>query len=290
MDTSRGFNRILLATDGSEQAQAAVDATIQLARSSSAKVRVLHIWNLEVHHRHGFWDVEVHSEAKRLVDAAVSRLQAAGLVAEPEIFRADNGQVAEAVAVSARAFSADLVVVGSRGLSDWQSMFKYSVNHQVLAALDCPLLIVKGRPTDISGSRQRVLLTVAGGEDIAPGVRAAIAAAAALESVVRVVHVAQVFTGAHGPGYREPDEEVQATMASAIKLLSDAGIPAEAMVAHGGPVSEAVADIARSWAADLIVIGSSRMGDLGSMVLGSVSHHLLRTTQRPVLIAERVRS
>ena len=40
--------------------------------------------------------------------------------------------------------------------------------------------------------------------------------------------------------------------------------------------------------ADLIVVGSSRMGDIGSLFLGSVSHDLLHMTDRPVLVAERV--
>ncbi len=289
MDDSTGFKRILLATDGSEQAQAAVDAAIGFARFTSAKVRVLHIWNLEVHHRDGHWDVEVRSEAERLVDASVSRLQTAGLVADGEIYRADSGHVAAAIALIAREFSADLVVVGSRGLSDWQSMFKHSVSHQVLSAVDCPVLVVRGRAAGDVHQPCRVLLAVAGGDDVAPAVRAAVAAANAPGSKVMVVHVAQAFFGAQGFAYVESDDEIKATMATSIRLLNESGVDAEGVVAHAGPVAKSVAEIAAGWNADLIVVGSSRMGDLGSLVLGSVSHHLLRTTGRPVLIAERVR-
>lgn len=72
-------------------------------------------------------------------------------------------------------------------------------------------------------------------------------------------------------------------------LLGEAGVPCEGTVAHGGPVAKTVAEIAEAWTADVIVVGSSRMGDLGSLMLGSVSHNLLRTTGRPILVAERVR-
>jgi nucleotide-binding universal stress UspA family protein len=79
-------------------------------------------------------------------------------------------------------------------------------------------------------------------------------------------------------------------MAGAIALVEQAGVKAEGMVAHAGPVAKSVAEIAAGWNADLIVVGSSRMGDVGSLLLGSVSHDLLHGTDRPVLIAERVKS
>ena len=290
METAKGFKRILLATDSSEQSEAAADAAITLALASSGEVRVLHVWNLEVHHRHGSWDVEVRSEAEQLVDAIVSRLRAAGVRADREISRAESTHVAGAVAGAARDFKADLVILGSRGLSDWQSMFKHSVSHQLLCAVDCPMLVVRGWSVGASGVALRVLLAIAGGDDIATGVRAAVAAAAAPGSKVLVVHVKQALIGAQGFAYVEPEDEVGATMATAIKLVSEAGVSAEGLVAHSGPVADVVAQIASNWHADLIVTGSSRMGDLGSLVLGSVSHDLLHSTDRPVLIAERIAS
>src|SRR5579864_8192094 len=129
-----GFNRILLATDGSEHATAAVGVTSSFARASGAAVRVVHVWNLEVHHRHGVWDVETRSEAGQLISQAVKRLRALGVDADGEISRADNDHVGSAIAGVARQFSADLVVVGSRGLTEWQAMLRHSVSHDVLSA------------------------------------------------------------------------------------------------------------------------------------------------------------
>lgn len=79
-------------------------------------------------------------------------------------------------------------------------------------------------------------------------------------------------------------------MSQACQLLLDANVNVQGMVAHEGPVAKAVAEIAADWNADLIVVGSSRMGDIGSLLLGSVSHDLLHMTDRPVLIADRVGS
>lgn len=289
MSTTKRFERILLATDGSEQSEAAVDATIAIAKSPTVKVRVAHVWNLEVHHRHGQWDVEVRSEAKKLVDATVMRLFQAGVIAESQIIRADRNHAAAAIAIEAKEFGSDLVVIGSRGLSDWHSLTQHSISHQLLCAVDCPVLIVRGLPAGTHAKASKILMAIAGGDDLAPAVRAAVAVAGP-EASLMVVHVAQAIFGAQGFAYVESEDEIRETMARASTLLGDAGVKVQGMVAHQGPVAKAVAEIAKDWNADLIVIGSSRMGDVGSLFLGSVSHDLLHIADRPVLIAERVKA
>jgi nucleotide-binding universal stress UspA family protein len=287
MSASHGFKRIFLATDGSKQSDAALLAAQALARASAARVRVVQVWNLELHHHHGHWDAEVRSEAQRLVENAVAQFQAAGVLADREILRADDDHVASAIVAAARNFSADLVVVGSRDASDWPSMLKQSAGNQLPCPLDCPLLIVRDRPA-AQGESHRILLALAGGGEIALPVRAAVAAAAAHGSAVLVLHVAQTIKG---PDTFVSDEaaETEATMSRAIRLVTEAGVAVESLVAHGRRAAETVVETAKSWNADMIVIGSSRMSDIACMVLGSVSHHLLRTTGRPVLIAQGMR-
>lgn len=286
---NQGFQRIVLATDGSEQAEAAVGVAASFAQASKAPVRVVHVWNLEVHHRHGIWDVEMRSEAERMIGDTVKLLRARGIEADGEISRADSGHVAAAVAQAVRQFDADLLVVGSRGLSDWQSITGQSVSHQLLTSVDCPILMVKGASSAADHAPQRVLVAIAGGQDIEPAARAAIAAASAPGSAVLVVHVAQAVVGAMGFAYVEQDEEIHAALARAKAILSAAAIPSEEMIAEPGPVARTVAELAAKWKADVIVIGSSRLSDLGSLLFGSVTHGLLRVSDRPLLVAERVR-
>jgi Universal stress protein UspA and related nucleotide-binding proteins len=290
VNTSKGFKKILLATDGSEQAEAAVEATIALGRPVSAEVLAVHVWDLEIYKHNGLLDVEGRAEAGRRVIKTVATLREAGMAAEARICQATVDRVAETIALVAREFQADLVVLGSRGLSDWQSIFQHSVSHHVLSAVDCPVLVVRERQTINASEPRRVLVAIAGGDDVAPCVRAAIAAAPAPNSEVMVVHVAQAIFGAQGFTYVESSEEIQATMASALGILKDAGVKAQGVVAHTSPVADSVAEIAANWKADIIVVGSSRMGDLGSLLLGSVSHGLLHTAARPVLVAERVKN
>lgn len=288
MDTPTGLEKIVLATDGSMHADAAVEATIALARRSRAAVRVVHVWNLDIRHRHCPWDVEVRGEAKRVLDATVERLTLAGVPADGAILRADSDHVAAAVAITARSFGADLMVVGSRGISDLQSMLEHSVSHQLLARVDCPLLIVRGG----TGTQrpQRVLLVVAGGDDIGRAARAAIAVASSPACLVLVVHAGQLVVGAPGTIYSKPDDETPATIARAIGLIEDAGLLARGVATQPGRVADVIARVANSWDVDMIVAGSSRMGDLASMVLDSVSHEQLKASMQPTLGAEPARS
>lgn len=283
------FQKILLATDSSPESEAALAVAASFAQTSRACVRVVHVWNLEVHHRHGVWDVEMRSEAEKLIGDAVKRLRASGVEADGEVVRADTGHVAAAVAQAARQFDADLVVIGSRGLSDWQSLTRHSVSHALLTKIDRPVLIVHGTATAPSTIARRVLVAIAGGDDIAPAIRAAIAAASAPGSRVLVLHVAQALFTGFGTAYVETDAETQATVKEAAALLTDAGVPVETMIAEPGPVAKTVAEMGMKWKADLIVVGSARLSDVGSLIFGSVTHGLLQVSDRPLLVAERVR-
>ena len=288
MERTKSFDRILLATDGSAEARAAVDATIELARFTSATVRVAHVWNLEVHQRDGVRDVEARTEAERCVHETVERLTGAGVMADQEIFHADSDHVAGAIAQLARLYQADLIVLGSRGLSDWQSMFRHSVTHAVLASVDCPVLVVRGRSAGDIVPIRRIVVAVAGGDDIEPAVSAAAAVAQSRPCSILAVHVAQAIVSAPGFGYFEPEDEIQKTVDATVAALRSRGLEAEGMVAPAAPVASSLVRIAAEWNADLIVTGSSRMGDAASLLLGSVSHGLLHAADIPVLIAERV--
>src|SRR5207302_3053767 len=94
-------------------------------------------------------------------------------------------------------------------------------------------------------------------------------AVAPSEASVMVVHVAQAIFGAQGFAYVESADEIRDTMSRACELMTDGGVNVQGMVVHQGPVAETVAEIAKDWDADLIVIGSSRMSDIGSLFLGS---------------------
>ena len=281
------FERILVATDGTREASAAIRIAAAVAESGHAVVRVVHVWKLDLRHHHGASDAAERSAAQALVDESVGQFRALGIRADGVLAHSDGTHVGDAIAEAARQFAADLIVVGSRALSRWRSLLAHSVSGEVLTRVDCPVLIVREAGASILHEPSRVLLALAGGDDVAPGASAAAAAASTPGSRVLVAHVAHAFFGAQGGAYVEPDEEVDETLEAAVALLRKAGVNAEARSLPAGPVAHAIATLAWQWDADVIVTGCGRSSELASALFGSVTRDLLRETDRPVLVAER---
>jgi nucleotide-binding universal stress UspA family protein len=54
----------------------------------------------------------------------------------------------------------------------------------------------------------------------------------------------------------------------------------------GASLGRGIAAAAEEWDADLIVMGSRRLSDLRSLLLGSTAHAVMHISDRPVLISE----
>jgi nucleotide-binding universal stress UspA family protein len=136
------FGRILLAVDGSEPSNRAVAVTSDLARRTQAEVLVLHVREQEPG-RVGAVAPPHDDAAEETLDEAVRSLKDAGVSARGEVMAAVFGRAARIILEEANDFGADLVVLGSRGLSDLAGLVLGSVTHKVLHLAHCPVLVVR---------------------------------------------------------------------------------------------------------------------------------------------------
>jgi len=279
------FRRILLAVDASTQSANAVELIANFVPLGTA-VKIVHIWPLQVAGQDGFSVPETRTMAESLVEGHADRLRKAGLEAIAEVRTAPVGRTYQEIVDAAEDFASDLIAMGSRGRSDLGGLFLGSVSHQVVAHTTRPLLIVRGAPQPAKPQR-RVLLAIAGGEEIATAVPTAIAVSRRWAAEVLVLHVSRVLA-LEGVPWTEPAPEAQAAVDAAVRELRAAGVSAHGdVVTGGGSVASEIAEIAEGWDADLIVMGSRRLGELHGLLTGATDHQLVHRIQTPVLIAGR---
>ncbi len=113
--TTRTINRILVATDGGESSQKAVELGVELAAAEDAEVTFLHVVP-PVDFIGG--RTSMGSVPKRLRSAGDEALDAAGFVADEHGVRFERdliaAEAADAIVDWADAVDADLIVVGER--------------------------------------------------------------------------------------------------------------------------------------------------------------------------------
>jgi nucleotide-binding universal stress UspA family protein len=136
------LKKIFLPVDGSGHSRRAVEHAADLAKLGGGGVRVFHFQEREPS-RAGVATFETSAEARELADDVIAELQAAGISASGETMAGLTGQTAKAIVDEAQKFGADLIVMGSRGLSDFQALLVGSVAHKVLHYAHCPVLIVR---------------------------------------------------------------------------------------------------------------------------------------------------
>jgi nucleotide-binding universal stress UspA family protein len=145
------IHRVLVAVDGSESSEHALDAILRLPLSPHVEVRVEHIVPADTPGRIGStpggdlemaieeYDRNCHADhGQDVIRQAVERLGAAGRAAISDVRR---GSPAEELIAAAREWRADLLVVGSENRSVLGRLFLGSVSSRVLSHAPCSVLV-----------------------------------------------------------------------------------------------------------------------------------------------------
>jgi nucleotide-binding universal stress UspA family protein len=132
----------VVGTDGSEAADRAVREAVRLATKTSARLVFVYVraplgpLGDPVFQRHL---TEQMAHARPAVERAETEANAAGVRCESEIL---EGDAAEALLDLARIRSAELIVIGTRGLGAIAGKLLGSVSHAIIAGADRPVVVV----------------------------------------------------------------------------------------------------------------------------------------------------
>ncbi len=272
------IRRILVGLGGSPLCGAATSHAVELAAAHGAELTAVTLMGLASFDGDGFYLTGAASEAKgwgderdRLTQDALEETVAAF---ERACERADvphrvlweSGDPLDRFASAARYH--DLVVCGLRGL------FDYGITAHPTDAL--VRLIRRGTQPIVAVAEahrriRRVLIAYSGSPESARALRVFVQ--------FRLWPGCELSIAAFDEDERAAD-----------RLLADAAAYCEAhgytpRLHHGAkPPEQAILDTARSWAADLIVMGDSAHGVLARKILGDTLLHVVREADRPLFL------
>jgi nucleotide-binding universal stress UspA family protein len=292
--------KILLATDGSEDAALAARAAADLSERAGSELHIVHV--LPQFPRYAYPGVtpQVYSrvldetlrEAKDLLEEQARGIEAIGpRVAETYTRR---GPTVDEILDLAEELGADLIVVGSRGLGPVSGLVLGSVSGGIVHGATCPVLVLRGGAT--AWSPNRIVVGDDGSEEAkGAGVLAARIGKMFNTGVLLVRAYSRLpETDAEGREFdaRRVDDELrreERILESRAKEIGDAsgavrprvgitvGEPARALLEAAGEDAERT----------LLAVGSRGLDVTRRIRLGSVSTKVLHAAQGPVLIYPR---
>ena len=129
------LSKILVAIDGSESSEKALEYAVQLAKKHKAKVKLLNVQESKL------FDLKpkvVREVGEHVLSDAAAKVKGLKLNTQLEF-----GNPAETIIEVAEKGSYDLIVVGSRGLSSVKRFFLGSVSDDISHHAKCSVLIVR---------------------------------------------------------------------------------------------------------------------------------------------------
>ena len=140
---------------------------------------------------------------------------------------------------------------------------------------------------------QRIMVAVDGSDTAGRGLKEAINLARDQKAKLAIVHVTDIvivfgagqFSGAYIEATRELARD---TIAQARKTAQAAGIEPEIqspeIVTAGFHVADTIAERARDWNADLLVVGTHGRRGVSRLLIGSVAERVVRLAPCPLLL------
>ena len=298
--------KILLATDGSDHAGAALDFLLGFPLPDDTSVILLTVIDKRVFVDAGSVELTeaqsealhvvhntVKEEAQAYLDAAAQRVEARGWDATVQLRR---GDVAEEVLVAAEEAQVDLTVVGSHGHSPVRRFRLGSVASRVLTYSPTSVLIVK-QPEDGSSlpgqadEHWRILLAY----DDSAAARKALELCASLllgpQDSVKVVTVLTLITGFRqdiyqhlSPVWQQKKIAARAALDNAVVQLHGSSHGVTAQLREGASSSNEIIEAAEESGSNLVVLGSRGKSALQRLLQGSLTGDVARHAPCAVLV------
>jgi nucleotide-binding universal stress UspA family protein len=282
---------LLVPLDGSALAERALPYAAALAARSGARIVLARVAPPA--------SGGAEAEARDYLSSVAARLAELGLTVEPVVA---TGEVAEAVAETARAQSVDLLVMATHGRGGLGRWVYGSVAEALMARLPLPILLVRAwlpaSAEPLRAERPRLLAALDGSALAEQALPVAERLADALSGELVLLRVvtrpdapfAPDWVAGPAPAYdfERAKAEAEAYLQQLAEQLERSGrrVRIDARVGEPGLTSEADAIEAagREHGAALVVMTTHGYTGLQRLVLGSVTDAVLRRSTLPVIV------
>lgn len=292
--TPKNRLNILLADDGSQHAQAAVELLQNIPISPKSHIWILRAFNSG--------QLQFLSDIEASLERSKKQLAGRGFWVDTEL---KIGSAAEMILAKAKANKMELIVLGAKGLRSVISILLGGVAQQVMEYAACPVLIVRAPYRGV----WKILLVTDGSPSSLYAARYLSKFPLPEDVDVRVMHVMPPI---QSPIMMEPnigrwdtiysispsqeEEEIirkkdikhgEALLKRTSSLFQRRGIKVMPVLVRGDAASE-IMDYVKNEKIDLIVSGSRGLGNFQSLWVGSVSRKLVHYSDCSVLIVKEL--
>lgn len=234
-------------------------------------------------------DVPPARSAESFLSRVSERISRLGVPVERAL---SSGEPAAEIVRFANEVEADLVVLGARG--ERRDFLMGSVSQKVVAMAGTDVLVARALEPPSEGVTASTgfdaLLAVDGSAGSEAGIDAFAAKLRARNALIRVVHVVEsvppLWEAARGEKafFDALDARARSILGQARKSLARYGLHADCLCRRGSPAVQ-ILEAARELGSDVIVVGSRGHSVFREMVLGSITHRVLRHAPCTVLCA-----
>ena len=265
--------KVLLATDGSGDAELAATTAVSLAKSTGSELHVVHFWRpVPSVHFDALIRQEMRREAQEILDAQVKKIEGLGATVAEVHLR--EGDASEEITALAAEIGVGLAAVGSRGRGKIRRLLMGSVSDAVVRHAHCPVVVARWKPVAFPA---RILLATDGSEEATLATQTATDLGERTGSELHVVHVGEIppthYPDRHGYRalYEEDEREARQLLEAQIEKMKAAGATVAQAHLRIGRADEEVVVLAEDLGVDLIAMGGRGLGGAKRALMGSVS-------------------
>ncbi|WP_306060962.1 universal stress protein [Natronococcus wangiae] len=278
------YDKILIATDGSDVAMTAANQGLAIAEMFDTTVHVLSV--ADVHEISRWETVQKHlrTERRRDVDAIASIAADRNLTVERVV---RDGRPHHEILAYAEENDVDLLVLGTHGRTGICRWMLGSITTNVVRESPRPVLTVGETTKHVPRRFNEILVATDGRPGTAAAVDHAIALADAYGATVHALYVVD-NTLSRLPAVLEEFERIGTKTTTNLKIrATECGVDVVRAVERGEP-HRAIVGYAVDHAADLIVIGTEGRSGLDRLAFGSVAQRIVSTSPVPVLTVRAI--